>query len=163
MSEVPVVPQYPGAIALNGQASSPGARAGAGGGMLQNWATEDPPEVVAAFFGERLGAGAPAPGAPWPAAWHLSSPDGSEHHVEVWPADGPYPFRDDVVAPPPAGARTVVHESSYVRVHNESAAPPSGSATLPIAVPRWRPPITAWLLALLFLAAVILFVVRLRR
>ena len=152
-----MVPQYPGAVALNGQAS-PAVSARGGGGMLQNWATEDAPEQVVAFFAERLGAGAPAPGAPWPAAWHLSAPDGSEHHVEVWPADGAYPFRDDVVAPPPPGARAVVHESSYVRPHGEPATPPDGAHAAAEVAPvstRWRPSPTAWLLALVVLAALV--------
>jgi hypothetical protein len=155
VSEIAVVPRYPGAVALNGQASPGASRAG--GGMLQNWASDDPPEAVAAFYGERLGAGVPAPGAPWPAAWHLSAPDGSEHHVEVWPADGAYPFRDDVVAPPPPGARTVVHESSYVRAAIEQPRPPAPGEPSPVAT-RWSPPATAWLLALLSIAVLVLLI-----
>jgi hypothetical protein len=150
-----VIPHYPGAVALNGQ-RAPSVVPGGGGG-LQNWASGDAPDTVVAFFAERLGASAPATGAPWPAAWHLSSPDGSEHHLEVWPADGAYPFRDDLTAPPPSDARTVVHESSYLR------PPVPAAPEIRVAPTKWRPAPVVWMLAIVCLLAVIVIVGLLRR
>jgi hypothetical protein len=118
------IPSYPNGTILFSQSMS---AAGGGGGMAQNEVTADPTEVVVAFFEERLGP-AQRDAASGSAVWHFPESDGGlrgGRHLEVWPVDGAYPFRDDEGSyPQPPDARTVIHYS-YLYVPAE-ADPESG-------------------------------------
>lgn len=92
---------------------------------MQNYATADPPEVVVAFYEERLGppqrdaeAGS--------ATWHFSeSRKGLRggQHLEVWPVDRAYPFRNNPDSDPnPPDTKTVVNRS-YLYTPEEEPKP----------------------------------------
>jgi hypothetical protein len=102
--------QYPNSTSFFWQSMS--ARGG-GGGMIQNYATADPPEVVARFYEERLGPAQSSNSVAF--IWH-SSIDGEDggfqggQHLEVWAVEGAYSFRD-ISSQPPLDTKTVIHMS----------------------------------------------------
>jgi len=87
---------------------------GGGGGSVLNKATADSPEVVVAFYEERLGA-TQHDAATGSAKWHIEdAPNGmgGGQHLEIWPVAGAYPFKGAQGShPPPPDARTVIHQS----------------------------------------------------
>jgi len=106
---------YPNSTPLFSQSMS---AAGGGGGEEYDEATADPLEIVVAFYEERLGA-AQRDAASGSATWHFPDPDGRNRggqHLEVWPADGAYPFREAPGSSPlPPEARTVIcHSTLYL-------------------------------------------------
>lgn len=124
MSKRAEIPFYPNSTILYNESMS---AAGGGGGMVHNYVTADPLEVVVAFYEERLGV-AQRDTASGSATWHF--PDAQEgwrggRHLEVWPIDGAYPWRGSHGAyPQPPDARTVIHDSyMYVPAAPEEPDP----------------------------------------
>ena len=149
------IPQYPSSEPLNGQTMS---SVGGGGGMVQNWSTADPPEAVVAFFEQRLGvANEWGTGSGFAAKWRFDSADEEEkggERLEIWPAVGSYPFRDDPTAAPPAGTRSIIHQSSfYAPARKQVSSGVGGSAR-----PKRPRAVIPLLLALALIAAVAVLV-----
>lgn len=139
MAERIQIPAYPQATLLFHHSM---AARGGGGGSTQNTVTADPPEVVIAFYEERLGVAernAPAESATWRIADAQPGWNGGQH-LEVWPSAGPYPFRNSLGSlPQPSDAHTVIHLSyMYVPLRQESEAETFAEPT-PVAQGGRRP------------------------
>jgi hypothetical protein len=101
------IPFYPNSTVIFWQSMMAvnGAR-----GMVQNHVTADPPDVVIAFYEEKLGA-AQRDVVAESATWHFGDTGGGQH-LEVWPITGAYPFRGAPGSlPPPPDAKTVIDRS----------------------------------------------------
>ena len=106
------IPGYPGCALISRRHADDFE---GGGGVMENYASTDHPDDVAAFYEQRLGP-ADRVTKPGVAIWKFEKPNGGDR-LEVWPADGDYPCRKGASPPSEESpVQTVIHHSSFYRV-----------------------------------------------